>query len=95
MEKLIVLTETELAEKIDYILSVFLEKFSTKEEPTKLTRSEVCERLHITLPTLHSYIKRGLITAKKIGGRTLFDASDIENAVQENKVFRYKHGRGA
>ena len=57
----------------------------------KLTRKEVAEMLHISLPTLHSYINKGLVIPQKIGGRVLFDAVEVEQAMESNKVMRYKH----
>jgi hypothetical protein len=35
-------------------------------------------------------VKRGEIREKKIGGRILYDATEIDEAVKENKIFRYK-----
>lgn len=57
----------------------------------KLTRKEVAEMLHISLPTLHSYINKGLVCPQKIGGRVLFDANEVEEAMATKVVFRYKH----
>lgn len=46
-----------------------------------LTRIQCAERLHITLPTLHSYINKGVLVAYKIGRRTLFKASEVDAAL--------------
>jgi excisionase family DNA binding protein len=47
-----------------------------------LTRSQVCECLHISMPTLHSWIKQGKLMSYHIGGRTLFKESEVFGAVQ-------------
>ena len=58
-----------------------LESKSGVDESQYLTRKQCAERLHITLPTLHAYINQGVLTAYKIGRRTLFKASDVDNAL--------------
>ena len=35
-------------------------------------------------------VKRGEIREKKIGGRILYDAAEIDEAVKEKTIFRYK-----
>ena len=49
-----------------------------------------CELLHVTTPTVIELVKRGKIREKRIGGRILYDAAEIDEAVQEQKIFRYK-----
>ena len=50
------------------------------DEKRYLTRKEVAEKFHVTLSTVHAWINSGKIQAVKIGRRTLFDLSEIENA---------------
>jgi excisionase family DNA binding protein len=47
-----------------------------------ITRAQVCDRLHITLPTVHSWMKQGKLRAYHIGGRTLFKESEVMAAIQ-------------
>lgn len=61
------------------------------KEPKFYTRKETAQLLHVTLPTLARLTKEGLITAKKAGGRVLYEAEAIDAAVKENRVFKYKH----
>ncbi|GGE42151.1 helix-turn-helix domain-containing protein [Psychroflexus planctonicus] len=57
-----------------------------KASSTKyLTRHEVAKMLNITIGTLHNYTTRGILTAYQIGGRVLYKANDIENAIVELK----------
>ncbi len=51
--------------------------------------------LHITTPTVIELVKRCEIREKRIGGRILYDAAEIDEAVQEKKIFRYKRCRNA
>jgi excisionase family DNA binding protein len=48
------------------------------EELKYLTRNEVCKILHVSLPTLSEYYKKGKIPAYKVGKRVLFKPADIE-----------------
>ncbi len=77
MEKIILTTPEELEDIIRKIL-----KEIPKEE-IYLTRHEVCELLHITLPTLHTWTKKGKINAIKIGGRVLYKTSLINESLKQ------------
>lgn len=55
-----------------------------------LTRQETAELLKITLPTLHDWIKRGIIKAHKIGGAVRFKMEEVERALQEMPSVKYK-----
>lgn len=55
-----------------------------------LTRKQCAERFHITLPTLHSYINKGVLVAYKIGRRTLFKSEEVDAAL--NKKYIIKRG---
>lgn len=48
-----------------------------------LTRKQASDLLSISLPTLHSYTKLGLIPAKRIGTRVLYSETDLQNALQD------------
>ena len=78
-----------LAETIaDKVMARIKEEDSSK--PKYYTRKELCDILHVTNPTFIEMVKRGEIREKKIGGRILYDADEIDEAVKENKMFRYK-----
>lgn len=63
---------------------------TVKKEPKFYSRKETAQLLHVTLPTLARLTKDGLITAKKVGSRILYDAEAIDEAVRENRIFKYK-----
>lgn len=82
------------------LIDVIAEKITDKvltaikpREPRYYSRAETAQFLHITLPTLARLTKEGLITAKKAGGRVLYEAEAIDEAVKENRVFKYKHAK--
>lgn len=63
-----------------------------KNRPRKMyTRKELCEVLHITLSTLDLMRKRGLVEAHKMGKRVLFDAEEVDKAISNGAIRKYKH----
>lgn len=78
-----------IAEKVsERLLSI-----AEKKEPKFYSRKETAQLLHVTLPTLARLTKDGLITAKKVGSRILYEAEAIDAAVKENRMFKYKRVR--
>lgn len=64
-----------------------------KKEPRYYSRNETAKILHVTLPTLARLTKDGLITAKKVGSRILYEAEAIDAAVKGNRILKYKRAR--
>ena len=58
----------------------------TSDFPNYLTREELSRQLHISLPTLNTYTKNGLIPAKRLGSRVLYLESDVQNALKDIPV---------
>lgn len=79
-----------LAETIADKVVARIKEEEDSNKPKYYTRKELCEILHVTNPTVIEMVKRGEIREKKIGGRILYDAAEIDEAVKENKIFRYK-----
>lgn len=50
------------------------------------TRKETAEILGISLPTLNQKTKEGIIKAHRFGGKVLYKAEDIEEALKKIKV---------
>ena len=56
-------------------------KAEDADKPKYYTRKDLCELLHVTTPTVIELAKRGEIYEKRIGGRILYDAAEIDKAV--------------
>lgn len=69
----------------DRILSATMQK-----ELKFYSRKETAQLLHITLPTLARMTESGLITSKRAGRRVLYSSEEIDKAVQDNKIQKYK-----
>lgn len=62
--------------------NILIKNTNTKTDSEKLlTRNEVSEFLSISLPTLRSYVKRGLIKEYRIGSRVLYKSSEVLEAL--------------
>lgn len=48
-----------------------------------MTRQQVADYLSITLSTVHSYMNKGILTAYKVNGRTLFKMYEVDEALQK------------
>jgi excisionase family DNA binding protein len=62
----------------------------TKETDTYLTRKEVCELFKISLPTLNTYTKVGIIKAKRLGRSVRYRRKDIEAALEDVRSQKHK-----
>ncbi len=86
MDVLIEKVSDEISEKIIAKIAE-IKPVSEEKKRTKLTRREVADMLHISLPTLHSYINKGLLTPYHIGRRVLFDPTEVENSIIARKKY--------
>ena len=60
--------------------------------PEFLTRKETAAKLRITLPTLHNWTREGLIKSYKLGGRVLYNTTEVYGSLSltESKGKWYK-----
>lgn len=67
-----------------------LEEATQPRERKKYSRKECAEHLHITLPTLHALTKKGVLRAERLGGKVLYDAEQVEEALKQNGNLKYR-----
>jgi len=86
-------SKSELKDLIAYTLKEELKMFfggkDTKVDHRLRTRKEVAEILGISLPTLHTWTKEGIIKAYRIGNSVRYKIEDIEQALQNIKSIKY------
>jgi excisionase family DNA binding protein len=87
MKEIVVITEERLKA---LIREVYIEEREREQKTKKQTsldpnkyysRKETAELLQVTLPTLHKYVRDGIIMCHRIGNRVLFKAEDIDQAI--------------
>lgn len=95
----IVTTTTEelksmIAETVKTEMSKFAGIQNVQPKNEFLTRQQTAEKLHISLSTLDTYTKLGILNAKRMGKRVLYSADDITDSMidkinsQKNKMKR-------
>ena len=95
----IILHSTSKSELKDLIAETFKEQltsfFKKDNEPDNrlLTRKEVSAMLGISLVTLSSWTKEGIIPAVRLNSSVRYRVSDIETAMQDVKSIKYLRGR--
>ncbi len=87
MNEFFILTKEDLENAVENAVDKKFREYSPKKENTKepeyITRQEVAERLHISLVTLHRITNLGIIKSYKIGGRVLYRADEVTQAITE------------
>lgn len=95
MNNSIILQNLTRQDLIDIFEGVLAEKLQEFTPPPSnkiefLTRKEVAALLRISIPTLHELIKTGKLKAYRIGGRVLFNKSEVEDSLEEIESQKYK-----
>lgn len=91
----IVTTTTEelksmIAETVKTAMSELAGMQNVQPKNEFLTRQQTDEKLHISLSTLDTYTKLGILNAKRMGKRVLYSADDITDSMID-KINTQKH----
>ena len=63
-----------------------------KDKPRRMyTRFEVRDMLNVTLGTIDNMVKRGELQPIKLGRKVMFDADEVDEAIEKGRVRKYKH----
>jgi excisionase family DNA binding protein len=84
------LNKSELISIIENAIDSRLNAFNEKPKPETLTVKESASLLKVSPQTVHKYIKKGFISAQKVGRILLIKRIDIEQSLNEVKSLRYK-----
>lgn len=82
----------DLMGMISDAVGVAVEKVIAEVRPKYLTRQEIADTYKVSLTTVHDWMNSGKLKAVKIGGRVLFPADEVANAVQEKRILKRKRG---
>lgn len=91
----ILLTDDTLVAKVDSLMEIAetvkakLSKMENKKSSPNnkyLTRQETADYLRCSLSSLHRMVNNGTLPCRKVGRKSLFLLSDVENAVQTLNV---------
>ena len=70
-------------------MSLKVRQLCDEARPRYYSRAELAELLHVSLPTVHGYIKDGRLTPLKINGKTLFNASEVDRLIEGGELRKY------
>lgn len=56
-----------------------------KPAPQQYTREQVADMCHVTLATLHNWVRQGRLHPTKVNGRVLFSEEEINNLLARRK----------
>jgi hypothetical protein len=84
--------KTILGQVLDSKLGDILANNSAAQKDSKefATRQEVAKRLRISLPTLNTLTKQGVLKAKRINRRVLYCWDEVEAQLQTIETTKYK-----
>jgi excisionase family DNA binding protein len=83
-------TINERLSNIESLLIDIKHKPREEEKSENLTVKETAEVLKVSTQSVHNYIKKGFIPAKKTGRILLIKRADLNNSLQEVKSLKYK-----
>jgi excisionase family DNA binding protein len=77
-------------------LQSVISQIQNNQQPEKeyLTRAEVCQKLNISLGTLHTKTKTGKIKSHRIGRRILYKYQDVNDSVNVRNFRAVEGGKG-
>ncbi|MBV6405540.1 MAG: hypothetical protein GFGODING_02319 [Flavobacteriales bacterium] len=81
--------ERIVAKAVQRELSFALKSDPAPDPDELLTRKRAAQYLGLSLPTLHDYTQRGIVTAYRIGSRVRYRRGELSNALL--KVQAAKH----
>lgn len=80
-----------IAQTIQRELSAILRADNPAPDPEELvTRKEAARYLGLSLPTLHDYTQRGIVTAYRIGSRVRYRRGELSNALLKVQAAKYQ-----
>ena len=96
MKDLVVIPYQELEERLGALIEQKLKEANdippSKADDSKgyATRKEVAKKLRISLPTLNSLTKEGILTGYRLGNRLLYKSDEVEQAIEQISTQKYK-----
>ena len=92
MEQIIILhglTVEQLLSQIDAVIerkmTEAVQRNKTVDPFRYMSRKEVADYLHISLPTLHDWTKMGWLPSYKIGNRVLYKNNEVDDSLRVRK----------
>ncbi|CAM1341000.1 helix-turn-helix transcriptional regulator [Tenacibaculum aestuarii] len=75
-----------VADKLMFKIENYLKELSKKQNDEILTRQEVADYLKISLVTIHSWNKYGILNPIRMGNRIFYKKQDILDVLEQQKI---------
>jgi len=75
---------------IECLLVTLCNQPQTEPQPENCNVKEAAEILKVSEQSIHNYIKKGSLPAKKLGRQYLIKRADLESSLQEVKSLKYR-----
>ncbi|TYA52736.1 helix-turn-helix transcriptional regulator [Formosa maritima] len=75
-----------VADKLMFKIENYLKVLSKKQNDEILTRQEVADYLKISLVTIHSWNKYGILNPIRMGNRIFYKKQDILDVLEQQKI---------
>lgn len=82
--------ESTIAKAVEQILDKRQSIVPEHDHEELITREETAQILRVTLPTLHSWTKQGLIPHYKISSRVRYKRCEVMNLFQSGNVKKFR-----
>ncbi len=76
----------KVADKLMFKIQNYLDELSKSKNDELLTRKEVANYLRISLVTIHSWNKYGILNPIRMGNRILYKKQDILDVLEEQSI---------
>lgn len=92
---LIQMSPDNLKQMISDAVTVAIADLHNENSKKYLTIDDLCKMFHVTPQTINNWVNSRLLKAYKISDRTLFLSKEVDEAVIEKKIGKYKHSKKA
>lgn len=75
-----------VADKLMFKIENYLKELSKKQNDEILTRQEVADYLRISLVTIHSWNKHGILNPIRMGNIIFYKKQDILDVLEQQKI---------
>lgn len=88
---LIVITAKDLSEFADSLINRTRQIVEAEYKDQYYTVKELATLLHVTRATIYNFSRQGKLSPVKIGTRTVFSRSAVNDAISQGALGRYNH----
>ena len=79
-----------IAQTIQRELAAILKADPAPDPDELLSRKKAAQYLGLSLPTLHDYTQRGIVTAYRLGSRVRYRRGELSNALLKVQAAKYQ-----